>query len=107
MVSDHCDDCYANLWRKECGVFMLRGKSQPVTLSAALIILQSANGKTTDDLRWHNCLDFVSAQQQAKFGGGSFMQIADAHRHTVEGAGGGRGGGRIFQAERQIFAMHA
>lgn len=107
MVSDHCDACYASLWPKECGVFMLRGKSQPVTLSAALIIRQSANGKTTDDLRWHNCLDFVSAQQQAKFCGGSFMQIADAHRHTAEGAGGGRGGGRIFQAERQIFAMHA
>lgn len=86
---------------------MLRGKSQPVILSAALITRQSANVKTTDDLRWHNCLDFVSAQQQAEFGGGSFMQIADAHRHTAEGAGGGRGGGRIFQAERQIFAMHA
>ena len=107
MVSDHCDACYASLWPKECGVFMLRGKSQPVTLSAALIIRKSGKCKTTDDLRWHNCLDSVSAQQQAKFGSGRFMQIADAHRHTAEGAGGGRGGGSIFQVERQIFAMNA
>ena len=86
---------------------MLRGKSQPVTLPAALIIRQSANGKSTEDLRWHNCLDFVSAQQQAKFGGGSFMQIADAHRQTGTGAGGGRGARCVFQVERQILAMHA
>ena len=35
------------------------------------------------------------------------MQIADAHRHTGKGAGGGRGARSVFQVKRQILAMHA